>query len=283
MLTPAAEKLTSPCLPESWTEGYEAWTYLFALIAVLFMQALDYLIEVAYNVWTATDTIEHIGHGHTKAAMSSIHKSQHSLAHDRIENAAATVDEEAPTAVNDGEKVCEVHGHGCRPLLAAGPRDPSAVVGIYLLELGIVIHSVLIGIALGVSSGSEFVTLLIALSFHQAFEGFAIGAAAVDAGLGQAKSMLLAGIYSLTTPVGIAIGIGVRSSYNPNSQTALYTEGILDSLCAGILIYVGIVELLSPLMTQSKWLKEQRWYLQMVSFGALYAGVAVMAVIGKWA
>jgi zinc transporter ZupT len=40
-----------------------------------------------------------------------------------------------------------------------------------LLEAGIAIHSVIIGFALGVSSGSEFIALLIALCFHQFFEG----------------------------------------------------------------------------------------------------------------
>jgi len=45
-----------------------------------------------------------------------------------------------------------------------------------LLEMGILFHSVFIGMALSVSTGSEFVVLLIAISFHQTFEGLALGA-----------------------------------------------------------------------------------------------------------
>ena len=45
--------------------------------------------------------------------------------------------------------------------------DISQVVGIYLMEAGIVFHSVLIGLTLGVTAGSAFTTLLIALSLHQ--------------------------------------------------------------------------------------------------------------------
>ena len=58
----------------------------------------------------------------------------------------------------------------------------SAAAGLYLMEAGIVFHSVLIGVTLGVSSGPSFSTLLAALSCHQLFEGFALGAAAVEDG-----------------------------------------------------------------------------------------------------
>ncbi|THG22805.1 hypothetical protein TEA_025650 [Camellia sinensis var. sinensis] len=51
--------------------------------------------------------------------------------------------------------------------------------------------------------------------------------------------------FSLTTPVGIAIGIGISSSYNENSPTALAVEGILNAASAGILIYMALVDLLS--------------------------------------
>lgn len=47
-----------------------------------------------------------------------------------------------------------------------------------------------------------------------------------------------------------AAGIGVHESFNHNSTTALYVEGILDSLSTGILIYVVLVELINPMMTQ---------------------------------
>ena len=49
-------------------------------------------------------------------------------------------------------------------------------------------------------------------------------------------------LYGITTPVGIAIGLGVRSTYNPNSTTPSIVSGVLDSLSAGVLIYTGLVE-----------------------------------------
>lgn len=47
----------------------------------------------------------------------------------------------------------------------------------------------------------------------------------------------------LITPIGVGIGIGVHSGYNPNSGAALLSIGILDSISAGILIYAGLVEM----------------------------------------
>lgn len=49
-------------------------------------------------------------------------------------------------------------------------------------------------------------------------------------------------IYGLTTPLGIAVGLGVRTTYNPDSTTASIVSGVLDALSAGILMYTGLVE-----------------------------------------
>lgn len=51
------------------------------------------------------------------------------------------------------------------------PSDNQKRISTYILEAGVAAHSVIIGVTLGVSSGSEFIGLLIALLFHQFFEG----------------------------------------------------------------------------------------------------------------
>lgn len=51
-----------------------------------------------------------------------------------------------------------------------------------------------------------------------------------------------AALYGCTTPIGIAAGLGVRTTYNPNSTTALIVSGVLDSVSSGILLYTGLVE-----------------------------------------
>jgi hypothetical protein len=38
------------------------------------------------------------------------------------------------------------------------------------------------------------------------------------------------------------VGLGVRTTYNPDGTTASIVSGILDAFSAGILIYTGLVE-----------------------------------------
>lgn len=51
-------------------------------------------------------------------------------------------------------------------------KHKKAVMQVFLLEMGILFHSVFIGMSLSVSVGSEFVILLIAIVFHRMFSAF---------------------------------------------------------------------------------------------------------------
>jgi len=56
--------------------------------------------------------------------------------------------------------------------------------------------------------------------------------------------LLMASFFSLTTPCGVALGLGIRSGYNDNSPTALAVSGVFDSISAGILVYMALVRTL---------------------------------------
>jgi ZIP zinc/iron transport family len=158
-------------------------------------------------------------------------------------------------------------------------------ISAYLLELGIALHSVLIGLALGTTTNS-FVVLFIAICFHQFFEAVALGtqiASIKNASIRSAIFMIV--FYSLTTPVGIAAGIGVHSgAYNPESVSALLSNGILDALAGGILIYVALVSLLTAEMgANAHAFHALSARLKFLYFIALYLGAGAMALIGRWA
>lgn len=51
-------------------------------------------------------------------------------------------------------------------------------------------------------------------------------------------------MYGITTPIGIAVGLGIRTTYNPNTPTASIVSGVMDSLSSGILLYTGTVEVM---------------------------------------
>ncbi|KAL9070114.1 MAG: hypothetical protein Q9161_005065 [Pseudevernia consocians] len=157
------------------------------------------------------------------------------------------------------------------------------IAAFLILEFGVIFHSVIIGLNLGVV-GSEFSTLYAVLVFHQSFEGLGIGArmSAIPFAPGSWLPWLLCSAYGLTTPIAIAVGLGVRTTYNPNSFTANVVSGVLDSMSAGILIYTGLVELLArdflfnPLRTRDS----KRLAFMM---GTTFLGAGIMALLGKWA
>ena len=159
----------------------------------------------------------------------------------------------------------------------------SQFAGFLTLEFGILFHSVMIGLTLG--SSSEYATLYPVLVFHQAFEGLGIGARLSAIPFPKNRvwvPYVMCAAYALTTPIAIAIGLGVRQTYNDNSYTALVVSGVLDSLSAGILMYTGFVELLARDFIFNPHRTKNIWHLNLQLFVFLW-GAGLMALLGKWA
>lgn len=152
----------------------------------------------------------------------------------------------------------------------------------YMLEAGILSHSVLIGLSLGVASGNEFLALVIAITFHQFFEGVALGVRIGELA-GRVKPFLMVVAYSVITPAGILLGIGIRNLYSENSGTSALTMGILDAISSGILIYTGLVILVGRDLSAGSDSAAASPRTRSLHLLSLYFGVAVMAVIGIWA
>jgi len=174
------------------------------------------------------------------------------------------------------------HTHGAGSISDEGLARIRHVVIAQVLELGIVAHSVIIGIALGVSNSPCTVRPLIAaLTFHQFFEGFALGGCISQAGYKTLSAAIMAFFFAVTTPGGIAIGIGIASSYNDNSPKALIVEGIFDSISAGILVYMSLVDLIAADFLSKR--MRCNYQLQIFSYTALFLGAGAMSVIAIWA
>ena len=91
----------------------------------------------------------------------------------------------------------------------------------------------------------------------------------------------MASFFSLTTPVGIAVGIGISSVYNENSPTALIVEGIFNAAAAGILIYMALVDLLAADFMNPR--IQNNVLLQLGANISLLLGAGCMSVLAKWA
>lgn len=89
---------------------------------------------------------------------------------------------------------------------------------ITLIEGGILFHSVFVGMTISITA-EGFIVLLIAIVFHQMFEGLGLGSriAAVPYPSNSWKPWALVVAFGTTAPIGQAIGLVTRGSYDPNS------------------------------------------------------------------
>lgn len=183
-------------------------------------------------------------------------------------------------AVDDPE-VGQDEGHH----LSSEQARKKAVMQCFLLEMGILFHSIFIGMSLAVTVGNDFVVLLIAIIFHQTFEGLALGVriANIEWPKGALQPWLMAIAYGCTTPLGQAIGIATHTLYSPDSEVGLLVVGIMNAISAGFLIFASLVELLSEdFLSDESWQvlrgKRRIFALLLVFFGAF-----LMSVVGAWA
>ncbi|KAG0299682.1 high-affinity Zn(2+) transporter zrt1 [Dissophora globulifera] len=217
------------------------------------------------------------GHEHDVGHAHHGHHHHHSWS--KPESDAAATEHNPKSHHHHTQEVGHSHAHGLSLLDESQRR-----ISTYILEAGIAAHSVIIGVSLGVSTGAEFTGLLVALVFHQFFEGFALGARIADLAFDTTYThYVLALIFSLMTPVGVAIGIGISSSYNAASTTSLLVEGIFDSISTGILLYMGYVNLLAIEFNLNGELRKESKKVKSMCFIALWLGAAIMAVIGRFA
>jgi len=177
------------------------------------------------------------------------------------------------------------HTHGL-PLIELHDMDltgqPLRRFVVYMMEVSIMVHSVLVGVALGVLQRRVAVlSLTAALLFHQFFEGLALGAVAVKSGFSFRASWHLFLTFTLSCPVGAVVGIYFARQYDPADPRTAWTLGMLNALAAGTLLHIGLVELLPEDFRECRDCHNQppRW----ASLLALFTGGMIMAILAIWA
>ncbi|XP_072982835.1 zinc transporter 4, chloroplastic-like isoform X2 [Typha latifolia] len=177
-----------------------------------------------------------------------------------------------------------IHAHVAAHGNWKGDKDLSHVRHIVVsqvLELGIVSHSIIIGLSLGVSKSSCVITpLMAALSCHQFFEGFALGGCVSQAKFGSLREIVMAIFFAIATPGGIGLGIAVASTYDPGSPSGMLTDGILDSISAGILIYMALVGLIADDFVGHQKTSSSR--LQLACYVSVFMGAMFMSSLALW-
>lgn len=87
--------------------------------------------------------------------------------------------------------------------------------------------------------------------------------------------------FTLTTPGGIVIGILMSNSYKENSTNSLIVEGVLNAASAGMLIYMALVNLISPDFNNPR--MQNKKMLLLGSNVFLLLGAGLMSLLAKWA
>ncbi|KAG4304253.1 hypothetical protein PORY_002434 [Pneumocystis oryctolagi] len=247
LLQPAFLELGSPCLSGIWK------TYNFAPILAAVGMFSIFLLELF--------SLRHI---YSESIMKSIDTASAAHTHISLSN-----DNEDSSGVHKYLS-CNIRNGLEKQNLIKKYMVKKNIVTFFILELGIIFHSIVIGFTLAVTENKEFITLYIVISFHQMFEGLGLGARLFDITnySNLTCNLFFAFVYSIVTSVSIAIGLSVRTIHNSKPSTIIVISGIFNSLSSGILLYTGLVELLAEDFIVNSEIRD---------------GFAAMAIIGIWA
>ncbi|KAJ3674462.1 hypothetical protein LUZ60_005078 [Juncus effusus] len=256
VLPDSFDDLQSPCLPDTPWHQFPFTTFVAMLAAILTLM-VDSLMLTYYN---------------------RNHKGS---------KEAAIVDHESPA--QEMSNVMHGHGHGGAMHGHGGAVEGDEKVTLrrnrviaQVLEMGIVVHSVVIGLGMGASQNVCTIRPLVAaLCFHQFFEGMGLGGCILQAEYGIKMKSILAFFFATTTPFGIALGIALSNVYRDGSPTALIVVGLLNAASAGLLNYTALVDLLAADFMGPKLQGNVR--LQLVALVAVLLGAGGMSLMAKWA
>ncbi|PWY80566.1 putative plasma membrane low affinity zinc ion transporter [Aspergillus heteromorphus CBS 117.55] len=273
LLAPAEEALNDSCLTGpiteySWVEGIVLMT-----IVVLFFVELMVMRYARFGHGHAHDSEDH-EHQHvvmervvSPSPAESVDIKGHMPGEDHLGHSREHHDVELGNKHSDLEEYM------------------AQLTSIFILEFGIIFHSVFVGLTLAVT-GTGFVTLYVVLIFHQTFEGLGLGSRLATVPWPHSKrwTPYFLGLgFGLSTPIAIAIGLGVRNTYATDGATTLIVSGVFDSISAGILIYTALVELMAHEFMFSTSMRKAPIHIVLAAFGLLCLGACLMALLGKWA
>ncbi|KAH8103843.1 ZIP-like iron-zinc transporter [Cristinia sonorae] len=258
LLDSAIFELQGPCLDSQWVE------YPYALVFTLLSIFASFILEIVAFRWGSTRLVSigvtHVSYGH---GMSSHTPCDSEFNKSDVEK--LTSDSASVIATNFAV-------------------DPAAhLLGIAIMEFGILLHSVLIGLTLAVAA--DFKILLLVIVFHQAFEGLAIGSRLAHMGLPKKYTYVaIIGVllYGIAAPVGLAVGLAVHSIYNPFGATASLVSGIFNSISAGIFIYTGLVRFFAHDFLFSKEMMNSSNGKIIYTIGCMLLGCGITAVLSRW-
>ncbi|KAM7197784.1 Zinc/iron permease, partial [Naviculisporaceae sp. PSN 640] len=255
LLPTAFMSLTDPCLSYIFSEGYRPLAGLVAMVSVFLVVAVESYLTTkgaghshSHDMFDESDSEEEFDSEQDSDGEASVREEGYGLTRGSIELEdnessqrlvanASPLPQSAPSLARAETRKHQARREQSSKLFRRSRHAPGGEISeeerrklelqCLLLEAGILFHSVFIGMSLSVATGPNFVVFLIAICFHQCFEGIALGGRIV--GIQHPRSswkpwfMVLA--FGLTTPIGQAIGLYAHQLYDPLSQKGLLTVG----------------------------------------------------------
>ncbi|KAK5272574.1 hypothetical protein LTR99_001965 [Exophiala xenobiotica] len=319
LLPTAFISMTDPCLPDFWSRHYRPMPGFIAMLAVFVVVSIEMFFAskgAGHSHGSDWDGVpESPRHRHSRTGESSQGNGHISLnqldtpitpysdgtqnprnstssdsgSEDDLDALDPIADESATLNHPHKRKLSEYDDSGLHRHAAPSSENPQRLfLQCLLLEAGILFHSIFIGMAVSVATGTQFVVLLIAICFHQTFEGFALGAriAALIPKLFDASSpkpWLMALAYGATTPIGQAIGIWMRELYDPASKVGLLMVGITNAISSGLLLFAGLVQLIAEDFLSEKSYVTLKGRRRIEACLAVGLGALLMAIVGAFA
>jgi zinc transporter 1/2/3 len=146
-------------------------------------------------------------------------------------------------------------------------------VKLYVIEIAIAVHSVIIGFGFGAtdtSRGTDIEVLMLAFCFHQFFEGIGLSVAVSHSSLDVAMVAKFGVFFAVTFPIGVMIGI-----FSSVSDSQQLLQGIANALAAGILIQASLVEMIAVDFSDER--LNGFFLLKSLMFFGLVAGFVAMS------
>ncbi|KAM0451859.1 hypothetical protein ACHAPV_006061 [Trichoderma viride] len=291
LLDPAIDNLSDPCLAPRL--GDYPWALCISLMTVMVMFFVELLAariggdedEHTHSIGSDSDsgpTIKAPAHRKSTEKEAIAEACPHDLERGVLHGPDSTTIPGLPDDVSypPGGEDHLAHGHEHEDGDSHGGLA-GQLTAIFILEFGVVFHSVFIGLTLGTTN--DLVVLLVVLVFHQMFEGLGLGSRLATAPWPKDKWWLpyvLGFAFAISTPIGTAAGIGARPN---NANTQKLVNGIFDSISAGILMYTGLVELLAHEFMFNPHMRKAPLKIQLFAFGCVAFGVTIMSILAKWA
>lgn len=189
LLPTAFVSLGNPCLGTFWTEDYNAMPGAIALAAIFLVTIIEMVFHPSRHVQPAdivaksrakeqeeletTDSDGHpirdMGplHGRSSSVAQGLSQLNQAAMSEEISAKGPAADSAIAKSVSSDCRDATEQGEGEQTVLTPEQKRRKDRLQCILLEMGILFHSVFIGMALSVSIGNDFIVLLIAIVFHR--------------------------------------------------------------------------------------------------------------------